>query len=148
MFKKTERMPKALRPAAIAVAAVLIATAANFVISPLLGGRVPMGVFLVAITVVATRWGLYPGLLTTCLSSGVVHFLFADTLSVVLQEYSLLAVLAVVGVIASLLGSRVHSTTRELLQTKADLEVVNRRLLQHAEWLAEANERLAKETRD
>jgi K+-sensing histidine kinase KdpD len=104
--------------------------------------------FLVAITIVATRWGLYPGLLTTCLSSGVVHFLFADTLSVVLQEYSLLAVLAVVGVIASLLGSRVHSTTRELLQTKADLEVVNRRLLQHAEWLAEANERLAKETRD
>ncbi len=105
-----------------------------------------MGVFLVAITIVATKSGLYPGLLTTLFSLGVVHFLFSERLSLVLQQYSLLAVLGVVGVIASLLGSRVYGVTKELLQTKADLEAVNQRLLQHAEWLVEANEQLAKRT--
>jgi K+-sensing histidine kinase KdpD len=122
---------------------VLAATILTFASAALLNGKAPILFFLVAVTVAAAREGMRSGLIATVLSLGAMFSLFRNSITVLMGEYSQLALFAVVGVASTLVMDRLHRTNAALIQARRETDAINEKLLDHAESMALANTTLA-----
>lgn len=106
-----------------------------------------MGLFLVAVLFLAARAGIGWGVLATAFSLGVMFFLFKESVSIVLEQYSRLALFGVTGVAVSFVAGRLYIANVQLKEARAEVDAINKKLLDHAESLADANARLAGQAR-
>ena len=136
------RQSNLARTLATTAASIAGASVATWFVIPNFGGRAPIGIFLLVIAIEATTVGLLPGLFATILSLIAAHLFFADSISLVLERYSLLSVLTVCGIVASYLGSRTYQANLAVRQARVELGKLNKQLAEYAELLASADAKL------
>jgi PAS domain S-box-containing protein len=104
----------------VAIAAVLVATAARSAVEGWVSDRIPFATFFAAVAAVGLYGGLGPALLTTVLSAVIADFLFVPphyALSLSAEDLTSMALFLAVGGLISLLAHRFQQTRERLIAT-------------------------------
>ena len=99
----------------VAVLAVVAATVVRVLLNPLLGDAAPFLPFILAVLLSAWYGGLRPGLLSTGLSAGIIHYFWLDTGGVggtELKNLILLGLFVMAGFGLSLVNELLHRSHR------------------------------------
>ncbi|MBZ5600819.1 MAG: DUF4118 domain-containing protein [Acidobacteriia bacterium] len=124
-----------------ALVLVLTAVALELAVRPLLGGRVPLAIFTIAITLSAFG-GLGPGLFATALSAACVAAFFANSVFSLLPGQPSLWFFAGLGIGISAVIETFRCRNLELIEAKRRLEAANLELENRAAQLTRSNEEL------
>ena len=108
-----------------ALVLVLTAVALELAVRPLLGGRVPLAIFTIAITLSAFFGGLGPGLFATALSAACVAAFFANSVFSLLPGQPSLWFFAGLGIGISVVIETFRRRNLELIEAKRRLEAAN-----------------------
>jgi signal transduction histidine kinase len=129
------------------VASVIAAIAAailTIAIEPLFGGKAPLFIFTIAVTLAAAYGGIGPGLLATAISLGIILSILRGDVLVLL--HSSWAFFAIVGSAISAVVGKLHSINAALIEAKDQLAASKDQLEATNNELASTNEKLSERT--
>lgn len=128
----------------VAILSVLSAAILTYAATFFLDGKAPLAFFVIAVIISSAR-GTITGLLATALSSLVLFSIFGRNTSIELAANNGLAIFVGVGLVTNLVFHKLHLMNSALKTANGDIEKVNLQLLEQAEFLADANARLARQ---
>lgn len=127
-----------------AVIAAGTAAVLTVAIEPFFGGKAPLFIFTIAVTLAAAYGGIGPGLLATAVSLGIVLSVLRNDIAVLVRSSS--ALFAVVAIAISAAMGKLHSINAALAQAKDQLSSSRDQLEATNKHLAIANEKLSERT--
>jgi len=140
-------MARAIQPSDVkryGIAALLVmgTVVLELAVRPLFGGRAPLLLFTIAVTVAASYGGLGPGLFATALSIACVEWIFANLVFSLVPIQPSVGFFAALAVGISLIIANFRNRNAALASAKARLESANRELARSAERMQQSNEEL------
>jgi signal transduction histidine kinase len=131
-----------VREYALSVLLAFSAVAVTAAVREFFGGRAPLPMVILAVTLAASYGGLGPGVLATALSAGCLWFLFERSLFAVLPDEPSLWLVGGLGVAISIIIDYFCRRNRAVVTAKDLLQIANQELAQRSELLSLSNDEL------
>jgi len=135
-------LSRAMNRYVVSILLVVVATGLTFVTEPVFGGRAPLTFFTIAVALSAAYGGLWPGVLTTLLSTLMARLLFQQSIFLLALAQPSLVLFTVLGVTISAIIHVLHRANANVVAARTQLELANKQLSQRTNALSRSNEEL------
>jgi signal transduction histidine kinase len=135
-------LSRAMNRYVVSILLVIVAIGLTFVTEPVFGGRAPLTFFTIAVALSAAYGGLWPGVLTTLLSTLMARLLFQQSIFLLALAQPSLVLFTVLGVTISAIIHVLHRANANVVAARTQLELANKQLSQRTDALSRSNEEL------